>query len=92
MWAGYVACMIKMRYAEKLKKLRGISELKGTIRVRGMCQKWGIKNRRIRGRVFPKVITVSVSSVIQTATQKWTVVSNVSQYFSSVLSYKWGLG
>jgi len=54
--------MIKMGNAEKLKMSRGISELKGKIRVRGDVLEMGYQevawNRRIRSTVFPRVITV----------------------------------
>ena len=54
--------MIKIRNARKLKRLRGISELKGTIRVRGNVLEMGYQevdlNRCIRGTVFPRVITL----------------------------------
>jgi hypothetical protein len=46
----------------KTENLRGISELKGTIRVRGNLLEIGYQevdwNRRIRDTVFPRVITV----------------------------------
>jgi hypothetical protein len=62
LWAGYVACMIKMRNAEKLKKPLGISELKGKIRVWWLCQKMGCQEldwiRGNRNKVFPRVINV----------------------------------
>jgi hypothetical protein len=68
MWAGYVACIIKMRNAEKLKKPRGISELKGKIRdkskgiVLEMCYQEADWNRCIRYTVFRRFITYAVAT------------------------------